>query len=78
MTNGERYVTWDRWDAEHRALTGRLDDLERLVAERWQDEQAARNEHRKRVWQATLAIVTGLVLPLIVLGILAILHAHAH
>jgi len=93
-----RYVTWGRWEAEHRALVERVsqlehiadqlrgaeaihtqllervDRLEKVEVERWQSQEAQRTEHRTRVWQTALAIVTGLVLPLGVLGVLALIH----
>ena len=75
MSNGF-YVNWAVWDAEHRALAARVAELEELAEQRWREEQAARTTHRERVWQAILALVSGVVLPLIVLGILAIVHGH--
>jgi hypothetical protein len=55
-------------------MADRIAALEREVA-RWQDkEEDTRSEHRTRIWQGALAIVTGLVLPLLTIGALALIH----
>ena len=74
--NGD-YVTWGRWEAEHHALTERVRALEERVEKRWAAVDAERVEHRTRIWQAALVMVSGLVLPLAVLGVLALLHLAA-
>lgn len=64
----------DRLLAVEAALTGRVTALEDEV-NAWQTRQAAtRTEHRTRSWQLALAIITGLVLPLASIGIIALLH----
>jgi len=52
----------------------RIEALEHAMEQRWQEQAQVRTEHQTRVWQAALAIVTGLVLPLLVLGTLAVIH----
>jgi hypothetical protein len=68
------YVSWGRYDAEHKEMVARIDGLEHQMEERWKAERVSQSEHRTRVWQAILAVVTGLVLPLGVLGVIALLH----
>ena len=68
------YVTWGRYDAEMHALVQRIEALEHAMEQRWQEQAQVRTEHQTRVWQAALAIVTGQVLPLLVLGTLAVIH----
>jgi hypothetical protein len=74
--------TWQPRDAEVarvldrvRALEHRVMQWEQEVAGRWAKQDAARAESRQRWWQLALAGVTGVVLPLLVIGILAALHA---
>jgi CHASE3 domain sensor protein len=73
MADG-RFVSWDRWDAEHRALIERVNLLAREIDE-WK-EKAIENqaERHNKVWQGVLLILGGLVLPLTVVGILALLN----
>jgi hypothetical protein len=67
-------VTWGRFTATTAAIVARIDALERTVAG-WQDQQATQETaHRTRMWEAALAVVTGLVLPLVVIGIVALVH----
>lgn len=93
-----RYVSYDRWEAEHaglvrrvailerqstelagserihRELTDRISALEKSSEEQWKDQRTQEAEHRSKIWQAILAVVTGLVLPLVLLGAAAIFH----
>jgi hypothetical protein len=64
----------DRLRAGEAALTDKINGLERSVRAAWEQGAVNRTEHRTRLWQAVLAVVTGLVLPLGVLGILAAIH----
>jgi len=64
----------DRLRAAEDALGARVAALERSEAAQWEQVEANRTERRTRVWQAVLAIVTGLVLPLGVLGVLSLIH----
>jgi hypothetical protein len=81
MTDG-RYVTWDRWDAEHRALADRVHELEgqalasRVATLEQRDEavRTASTSRRNRLWLITLAVMTGLVCPLIVTTIITLAH----
>ncbi len=61
----ERYVTWDRWDAEHEDLARRVEALEEAAAKRGE-----------RQWALILAVLTGLLLPLVVGAILAVTLSH--
>jgi len=84
-----RYVDYGRWEEAHRALTERVADLEREMIpgleqrlthlERavggWQERQdQAQLTRRTRAWQVALAVVTGLVLPLATIGLVALFH----
>ena len=62
MSNGY-YVSWPLWDAEHRALTARVDAIE----------EAARGR-RNRAWLIILGLMTGIVCPVTVTMIIAWLH----
>lgn len=64
----------DVTDGRLAALERRLSELEQENERQWARQDAAHAEYRKKVWQLALAAVTGLVLPLTVLGILAIVH----
>jgi hypothetical protein len=55
-------------------IEARLGSVERTVTGWQQREETQRTEHRTRTWQVILALVTGLVLPLAVVGIIAALH----
>ena len=77
MPGDDEPVTYGRWQAEHAALTSRVAALETRVEAAWEKAEAGHAERRTRTWQAILALVTGLVLPLGVLGILALLHLAA-
>ncbi len=57
-------VTYGRWQAEH-------EDLERRVAGLEQAMQA----RRERQWSLELAFLTGLVLPLILIAVAALITA---
>jgi hypothetical protein len=61
------YVTWGRWEAEHQALTERVRALEEALA-------ARASERRSRRFQLLLATITGLLLPLGVIGTVALIH----
>lgn len=64
----------DRLLAGEAALAARVYALEGQVAA-WQTrETLGHTERRTRVWQIALAVVTGLVLPVGLVGILALLH----
>ena len=77
MTNGY-YVAWGVWDAEHRALTARVDTIERH-AEAAQALAVASEQARKdREWKTTLALITGVVFPVLVTALLTWLHLRAH
>lgn len=96
MTDG-RYVTWDRWDAEHAALRERVSVLERFaearrgleaqvaaIVDRISDLEAGRKEEtasdeqrRNRAWMIGLAVLTGLICPLVVTTVITVLHLHA-
>ena len=58
----------------HRELADRISSLEKDTEEQWKSQQTAQAERRSKVWQTVLAIVTGLVLPLVLLGAAAIFH----
>jgi|SRR6516162_4729814 hypothetical protein len=58
----------------HQELTARIARLEQETEERWKNQQESADTRKTRIWQAVLAVVTGLVLPLGVLGILALVH----
>jgi hypothetical protein len=73
MTDGQ-YVSWDRWDAEHRALTERIILLEKAIEEWEKKEIAVRTERHAKIWQGVLLVLGSLVLPLTIIGILALLH----
>jgi len=62
VSNGY-YVSWPLWDAEHRALTGRVQAIE----------EAARGR-RNRTWVIVLGLMTGIVCPVVVTTIVAWLH----
>ena len=64
----------DRMLAGFGAVATRMDALETRVTA-WENSQSrARTEHRTRTWQVVLAVVSGLVLPLATIGIVALLH----
>lgn len=64
----------DRIRALEAALLARLDSLEGAVKTWDTREEEAHTLHRARAWQVALAIITGLVLPLATIGIVALLH----
>ena len=64
----------DRVKAGELALATRISTVEDRLEAEWTAERASHTERRTRVWQVTLAIVTGLVLPLGVLGVLSLIH----
>jgi hypothetical protein len=77
-----RYVTWDRWDAEHKALREHEDSaiagVEDRLADRIGDVEArcttleqSRTLRANRGWMLSMAFLTGLVLPLVVVAIVA-------
>ena len=92
-----RYVTWGRWDAEHRALLARVGVLEAFAtalrnAEGIHTELEARltelehagkdkaehgRERRDRLWLLVLGVATGVVAPLVVTAVIALLHLRA-
>jgi hypothetical protein len=61
----------DIMTAGQAALAARIDQIETRLA----GQQHAHEASRQRWWQLALAAVTGVVLPLIVVGILAVIHA---
>ena len=62
----ERPVTFGRWQEAHQALAGRVSALEQAAG------------HRKdRTWTLTLAVLTGLALPAVVLLIGVLIHRAA-
>jgi hypothetical protein len=70
----EAPVSWGRYETTVAAINARIATLEGTVAA-WQDQQSTQETaHKTRIWQAALAIVTGLVLPLTVIGIVALVH----
>ena len=72
--NAEVARLLDRVKAGEAAITERIVAVEQRLEAEWEAERASHTERRTRVWQAALALVTGLVLPLGVLGILALIH----
>jgi hypothetical protein len=68
----------DRLQAGLAALDVRLVSVEGAVTSWRQRAEDQQTEHRTRVWQAALAIITGVVLPLSVIGIVALVHALEH
>ncbi len=78
----ERYVTWDRWDAEHRALRDheaaeirRLDERDDDAAERITALEAAAKRTAERRWNLLMAFLAAVVFPLLLLAILAVVAA---
>ena len=89
-----RYVTWGRWDAEHRALLARVGALEAFAAalrnaesvhaelenrldeleHTGKDKAEHGRERRNRLWLLVLAVMTGVVAPLVVTALLTWLH----
>jgi hypothetical protein len=66
--------SWQPADPDLARLLDRLRQLEGTV-HGWQEAEAAeRTRHRARAWQVILAVLTGLVLPLLVIGTLALIH----
>ncbi len=63
----DRWVTFDRWDAEHARLKDRLDMLEYRVTHI----EAADEQRRARQWMLVLALITSLAMPLAVAAIIA-------
>jgi hypothetical protein len=64
----------DNMIAVRYTLNQRIEALEHRMEAAWQTEATSKTERKTRTWQAILALVTGLVLPLGVLGILALIH----
>lgn len=67
-------VSWGRYSVTMDGIEARLGSVERTVSGWQQKEETQRTEHRTRTWQVILALVSGLVLPLVVVGIIALLH----
>lgn len=63
MGGDERPVTFGRWQEAHQALTARVSVLE-----------AAAGRRGDRTWMLTLAILSGLALPAVVLLIGVLIH----
>jgi hypothetical protein len=75
VTNGG-YVTWDRWDAEHEALSARVTALEHQL-----ERKAATAEHeaemrRTNEWVLIGAVLSGIVFPLLLTAVLTLVHLH--
>ena len=64
----------DNLVAEVARLSERIDELARVADERWSQTWAAHSERRTRTWQVALAVISGVVLPLASIGIIALIH----
>ena len=62
----ERPVTWGRWAEAHQALAGRVAALEQAAGRR-----------KDRGWMLTLAVLSGLALPAILLLAGGLIHRAA-
>jgi hypothetical protein len=69
---------WQPDDPDVARLLDRVRVLEAEVAQWEHRQEAGQTERRTRAWQVALAVVTGLVLPLASLGIIAALHLITH
>ncbi len=79
----ERYVTWGRWDEAHARLRDQLDALRAWardelagIGQRVGALEAAEGKRRDHRWALALALLTGLLLPLIVAAVAAWTAAH--
>jgi hypothetical protein len=97
MSYPERYVSYDRWEAEHAALARRVTVLEQFADRLSGAEQehrsmndaiadlqsdlkeagAAEHARRDRQWLIAMALLSGIVLPLILTTVLTWLHVKA-
>jgi len=68
------FVSWGRYDAEHQAILGRLDELEGRWAQQAADAREAATVRRGRTWMILIAVLSGLVCPVAVTAIITILH----
>lgn len=77
MPDGQlpRYVSWDRWDAEHRALREREDEAHKQLADRIDDLERALDERKNRQWTLLITVLGALVLPLLATAIVALIAA---
>jgi Na+/H+ antiporter NhaB len=65
---------WQPSDPDVARLLDRVRAVEAEV-DQWENrQQTARTEHRTRNWQIALVLLSGLVLPLASLGIIALIH----
>jgi hypothetical protein len=77
VSNGY-YVAWGVWDAEHRALTARVDLLEEAAARDAENRGEGERERRDRTWMAGLALATGIIFPIVVSSVIMYLHLRAY
>ena len=64
----------DRMLSAYELAYARLESLEGRVTAWETQEKESRQAHKARTWQVALALLGGLVLPLAVIGIVALLH----
>lgn len=57
-----------------RGIEARIDGLVLQAEARWQQYQAGHEKRRARWWQIVTLVIGGLVLPLAVIGVVALLH----
>ena len=88
-THDTEFVTFGRWQAEHDRLRDQLRDTDvrveqQIAALRADFEEfvtttrAGLSRRRDRQWTLIIAFVTGLVLPLLVLAVVALATTHLH
>jgi len=64
----------DRMTSLEVELSARIAAIERTLNDRWTREESLEARQNERRWQAALVVVSCVVGPLIVLGVLALLH----
>lgn len=64
----------DRMLAADAALAARIEGVERTVGGWAEREKEARATHRTRFWQVVVGLTTAIVAPLVVTGVIALLH----